>query len=224
MNDLMPSQTQIAVAYYRVSTDKQGKSRLGLEAQETSVHTFLQAKGIQLIREFTEVESTRKQKRPVLSEALEYCKKCNTLLIIAKLDRLGRNVAFISSLMESKVEFICVDLPEANRLVLHMMAAFAEYEREQISIRTTLALQAAKRRGVKLGQYGKCLAALNRQAAITFSEGMVPIINTIKQEGFTTIQEITNELNKRKIATYRIGSSWHNSTVHKIIHRNNPFS
>jgi len=216
MNHPISPQTKKAVAYYRVSTDRQGESRLGLEAQETSVHTYTKSKDIVLEREFTEIESGKKQKRPLLQEALDYCKKNSALLIIAKLDRLGRNVAFISSLMESKVDFVAVDYPEASRLVLHILAAFAEYEREQISIRTKLALQAAKRKGIKLGQYGKLLALHNKLSSKKFALKIKPIIKGLKSEGHTSIQAITNELNKRKVATYH-GAHWHKSTVHKII-------
>ena len=206
-----------AVAYYRVSTDKQGESGLGLEAQEEAVHLFIKSRQIKLIKEFIEVESTRKNKRPVLQKALNYCFENATLLIIAKLDRIGRNVAFISSLMESKVEFIAADYPTADRLILHILAAFAEYEREQISKRTRAALKVAKLRGVELGKQGKVLAEINKKAAIRFAKKLKPIITKLKMEGHTSVQAITDQLNKRKIPTYRIGAKWHKSTVHKVL-------
>lgn len=206
-----------AVAYYRVSTDKQGESGLGSEAQQESVHLYIKARGITLVKELTEIESGKKNKRPVLQEALKYCSTHKLLLIIAKLDRLGRNVAFISSLMETKVKFVAVDNPEANHLVLHILAAFAQYEREQISQRTKSALQAAKKRGVQLGENGKYLALLNKKAADAFVSKMNPIIKKIRKEGYTTIQEITDELNFRKIPAFRPGSKWHKSTVHKLV-------
>lgn len=217
MNDYHIQHNTEGVAYYRVSTDRQGKSGLGLEAQQTAVHTYLTLKNISIAKEFIEIESSRKQKRPVLEEALEYCKKHNTILIIAKLDRLGRNVAFISALMESKVDFVAVDYPEASKLVLHILAAFAEYEREQISIRTKAALQEAKRRGVLLGKYGKQLAIRNKEASKKFAAQLYPIITKLKSEGYASIQSITDELNKRKVSTYRSGARWHKSTVHKMI-------
>lgn len=207
------------VAYYRVSTERQGDSGLGLEVQQEAVHLFARRKKIKLIQEFIEVESGKNNRRPILKRALSYCADHNDILLIAKLDRLGRNVAFISALMESKVQFIAVDNPEANHLVLHIMAAFAEYEREQISQRTKDALKAAKRRGVKLGTNGKALAAHNRQMSDSFSRSCISVINTIKLEGYTTIQAITDELNRRGVPTYRQGSRWHNSTVHALLKR-----
>jgi len=120
------------IAYYRVSTDRQGKSKLGLEAQEQAVHEFLKDQG-KLIQSFTEVESGRKNDRPELLKALDQCREQKAVLVITKLDRLTRNVFFISGLMESGVEFIAVDIPEANRLTIHILAAVAEHEREMIS-------------------------------------------------------------------------------------------
>lgn len=210
------------VAYYRVSTDRQGESGLGLEAQRDSVHLFVKGRRLKLSKEFTEVESGKKSKnRPVLQEALAYCDSSNAVLIIAKLDRLGRNVAFISALMESKVEFVAVDLPEANRLVLHIMAAFAEFEREQISKRTKEALQIAKSRGVELGKHGKVLAQFNHEAAISFSQKLRPVIENLKEKGFVTVEALTKELNKRNIPAYRKGAKWHKSTVHALLKRMN---
>lgn len=143
-----------AIAYYRVSTDRQGKSGLGLEAQANAVSQFAQQEGYSVVSTFTEIESGKKNQRPELLAALAQCRKEKATLIIAKLDRLGRNVAFTSNLMESRVEFKAVDNPHANRLMVHLLAAFAEHEREQISTRTKDALGAVKRRGVQLG---KCM-------------------------------------------------------------------
>lgn len=217
MNDQMKNRMKEAVAYYRVSTDRQGESGLGLEVQQEAVHLYQKVKGFLLTREFTEIESGKKNKRPVLKEALDYCRKNDAFLIIAKLDRLGRNVAFISSLMESRVAFVAVDNPEANHLILHILAAFAQYEREQISIRTKSALQMAKRRGVKLGKNGSVLAAKNKKESLLFSKKLKPIIEAMKQKGFITIQSLTDELNKQKIATFRPGCRWHKSTVHNLL-------
>jgi DNA invertase Pin-like site-specific DNA recombinase len=126
------------VAYYRVSTDKQGITGLGMESQRDAVQRFLAARG-QLVAEFTEVESGRKTDRPQLDAALAECRKRRAVLIIAKLDRLARNVHFISGLMNSDVEFVAVDMPTANRLTIHILAAVAEHEREMISQRTRTA-------------------------------------------------------------------------------------
>jgi len=139
------------VAYYRVSTDKQGRSGLGLEAQRQAVVDFINGNGNQVIAEFTEVESGKRNDRPKLAEAMHRAKVTGATLVIAKLDRLARNVHFISGLMESRVDFVAVDFPQANRLTVHLLAAVAEHEREAISQRTKDALAAAKKRGVKLG-------------------------------------------------------------------------
>ena len=120
------------VSYFRVSTDKQGRSGLGLEAQREAVSQFVSGRGAAVIAEFVEIESGSKNDRPQLALALETCRRHKAVLIIAKLDRLGRNVAFVSALMESDVEFIAADNPHASKLMLHMLAAFAEHEREMI--------------------------------------------------------------------------------------------
>jgi DNA invertase Pin-like site-specific DNA recombinase len=138
------------IAYYRVLTNRQGRSELGLEAQQQAVCDFLAGRG-ELIEFFTEIESGRKNDRPKLAAALDACRKHKATLGIAKLDRLARNVYFISGLMESGVEFVVVDMPEVNRLTIHILAAVAEHEREMISQRTKVALKAAKARGIKLG-------------------------------------------------------------------------
>src|SRR5271165_4697682 len=139
------------VAYYRVSTDRQGASGLGLDAQRQAVGRHLAGKG-DLAAEYTEIESGRRDaNRPQLRAALEECRKRRAVLLIARLDRLARNVAFIANLMNSDVEFVAVDMPQANRLTIHILAAVAEHEREMISQRTKAALAAAKARGIKLG-------------------------------------------------------------------------
>src|SRR6266851_986624 len=139
------------VSYLRVSTARQGISGLGLEAQREAVARYLNGGSWALVQEVVEVESGKRNDRPAIAEALRLCRLHRATLIIAKLDRLARNVHFISSLMESGVEFIAVDFPQANRLTVHILAAVAEHERELISQRTKAALAAAKARGVKLG-------------------------------------------------------------------------
>ena len=210
-----------AVAYYRVSTDRQGKSGLGLEAQQSAVQNFAGAHGTYLIKEFTEIESGRKNNRPVLQDALAYCRKNKAQLIIAKLDRLGRNVAFISALMDSGVSFVAVDNPHANELILHIMAAFAQYERKAISTRTKEALQAAKRRGVKLGKHGKdVLSQDNKKVADQFAVQMESTLKELKKEGFITIRAIRDELNLRNVPTFRSGGNkWHFSSVYNLLYR-----
>src|SRR5919205_517927 len=139
------------VSYLRVSTARQGRSGLGLEAQRQAVTDFLNGGNWHLAAEVVEVESGKRNDRPKLAEALRLCRLHGAVLIIAKLDRLARNVAFISNLMESRVEFTAVDFPQANRLTVHILAAVAEHEREMISQRTKAALAAAKARGTQLG-------------------------------------------------------------------------
>ena len=210
-----------AVAYYRVSTDRQGKSGLGLEAQHQAVHLFAQREGYQVAAEFVEIESGKKNQRPELLAALLQCKKQKATLIIAKLDRLGRNVAFIANLMESHVEFRAVDNPHANPLMVHMLAAFAQHEREQISTRTKEALQAAKRRGVRLGKHGREIESKkNSKAADQFAIIMRPIINNLEAEGFTSVRGICGELNRRGVETFRKdGKQWHRTSVHRLLQR-----
>src|SRR5712671_6423852 len=139
------------VAYFRVSTDKQGASGLGLEAQREAVARYVAGAAGVIVAEFQEIESGKRNDRPQIAAALAACRLRRATLIIAKLDRLARNVHFISSLMESGVEFVAVDFPQANRLTVHILAAVAEHEATMISARTKAALAAAKARGVKLG-------------------------------------------------------------------------
>lgn len=210
---------QKGVPYFRVSTDQQGESKLGLEAQRQAVYQYANANNIELIEEFTEIESGKNNKRPILQNAISYCRKQNAVLIIAKLDRLGRSVAFIAALMESNVKFVAADNPNANELMLHIMAAFAQYEREQISIRTKEALAAARRRGVKLGEQGKILSKRNRYRAEQFAQHMKPIIDKLIAEGITSVRKIAVELNKRKIPAFRKGTRWHRTSVHNLLKR-----
>src|SRR5262249_29400720 len=140
------------IAYFRVSTDRQGRSGLGLDAQREAVLRHVGSNRGELIDEFCEIESGKRNDRPQLSAAIAATKKAKATLIIAKLDRLARNVHFVSGLMESGVDFVAADNPHANKLMVHMLAAFAEHEREQISQRTKDALAAAKARGIRLGR------------------------------------------------------------------------
>ena len=138
------------IAYYRVSTEKQGASGLGLDAQREAVLNYIKPENV--FREFTEVESGRKKDRPLLLEALQVCKDMNATLVIAKLDRLARNVAFVSALLESGVKFICCDMPTANELTIHIYSAIAQDEAKRISTRTKDALAIKKMQGHKLGK------------------------------------------------------------------------
>src|SRR6266550_4520689 len=148
---LRPLGAPLFVAYYRVSTDAQGRSGLGLEAQREAVARHVGGASGRIIAEFEEIESGKKNDRPKIAAAISTSRLKRATLVIAKLDRLARNVAFVSNLMESGVDFVACDNPHATRLTIHILAAVAEHEREMISERTKAALAAAKARGVKLG-------------------------------------------------------------------------
>lgn len=210
------------VAYYRVSTDRQGASGLGLDAQRKAVLDFLNGGRWEIIAEHTEVESGKRNDRPELRAALDRCKAEGATLVIAKLDRLARNVHFISGLMESAVAFVCCDNPHVRaddpqgRCMLHMLAAFAEMERAQISARTKAALAAAKRRGTKLGTYGKELARQNKTAAQDNAARLAPVVADIRAAGFATVRGIAEQLNARGIPSPR-GARWHVPAVHRLL-------
>ena len=216
------------VAYYRVSTAKQGASGLGLEAQQESVRSYLNGGRWTMVDEVTEVESGKRNDRPALAQALSLCRLHGATLIIAKLDRLARNVNFISNLMESKVEFTAVDFPQANRLTIHILAAVAEHEALMISQRTRAALQAAKARGVKLGTprseliaehavKGNRLSAARRsQAARERIADVRPVIESIRTAGITTLKGIAEALNARTIPAPR-GGSWSAVQVSRVL-------
>lgn len=209
-----------AITYYRVSTDRQGTSGLGLDAQRLAVSDFARANDFTLASEFIEIESGRKSNRPVLLQALTACKNEKAILLIARLDRLGRNVAFISKLIEAGIDFKAVDNPYAGKLIVHIMAAFAEHERDLISQRTIDALKVAKSKGVELGKYGRdVLSVTNKNNAIQFALSMQPMIEELRQQGIQTVRAIAAELNKRKVPTYRNVGHWHISTVHNLITR-----
>jgi DNA invertase Pin-like site-specific DNA recombinase len=140
------------VAYLRVSTDRQGKSGLGLEAQRTAVHQFVAQRGGEMIApEYREIESGKVNNRPELEKAMRRCRLTGATLLVAKLDRLSRNAAFLMTLKDSGVPFVAADMPDANTLTIGVMASLAQHERETISKRTKVALEAAKARGTKLG-------------------------------------------------------------------------
>lgn len=216
------------VAYFRVSTARQGQSGLGLEAQKAAVSAFILARGGNVVAEFVEVESGKRNNRPELARAIDEAKRQDAVLLIAKLDRLARNVAFIANLLESGVEVTAADMPEANRMVLHIMAAVAEHEGRAISERTKAALAAAKARGVKLGwaipsRRSEQRLAARRGASVRsdkadqFAANVLPIIRELQAEGLS-LRRIATTLNERGIATAR-GKEWQASTVNNIIAR-----
>ncbi len=209
------------IAYYRVSTDRQGRSGLGLEAQQQAVADFMTHRGGELVETFTEIESGRKNDRPQIAAALAACRLHRATLVIAKLDRLARNVHFISGLLESEVDFVAVDMPEANKLTIHILAAVAEHEREMISQRTKAALQAAKARGVRLGSPtphngAEKAAQTNRQRAADYRAQLIPLLRQLQAEGITSLHGLTRALNQRHIPTAR-GGRWYARTVKNFL-------
>jgi DNA invertase Pin-like site-specific DNA recombinase len=209
------------VAYFRVSTDRQGKSGLGLEAQRKAVLDYLNGGSWELVQEFVEVESGKHSDRQQLAAALAACKKHRAKLVIAKLDRLSRNLAFIAALMESGVEFVAVDNPHANKLTIHILAAVAQHEREMISERTKAALAAAKARGQRLGNPRLFEAAkLGRKAALAnarrFAANILPIIEEIERSGITSHNAIATKLNERNVRTAR-GGKWTHVQVGAVL-------
>lgn len=209
---------RLAYPYYRVSTKRQGRSGLGLAAQRKAVEDYARANGFRLGKAYVEIESGRNNKRPILAKALRTCEANKGTLLIATLDRLSRNVAFTSALMDSKIEFKVAKNPDATRLVLHILAAVAEEECVNTRTRTKNALQAAKRRGVVLGSYARtALAERNRQATKQFSLKMRLPLYLLKKEGFTTTRALSEELNRRNVPTFQKNARWHPATVSKII-------
>ena len=217
------------IAYYRVSTAKQGASGLGLEAQREAVHRYLNGGDCHLAAEFTEIESGKKSDRAALKEALGACRLHNARLVIAKLDRLARNVAFISTLMESGVEFVAVDFPQANRLTVHILAAVAEHEAQMTSTRTKAALAAAKARGVRLGGDRGNIANIRAkgiQASLRVRQtkadaraaDVVPTMRQIADSG-ASLNMIARELNARGIPTPSRSGAWTATAVKRSFAR-----
>ncbi len=208
----------IFITYNRVSTQRQGESGLGLEAQRSATVRYLVGIGGTVLREFTEVESGKRSNRPELHRALRACKEAGAVLLIAKLDRLARNVHFISGLLESGVRFVAVDMPNADRFMLHVYAAMAEEEGRRISERTRAALASAKARGVRLGRTAEKLAQTNRDAAGQFANQVGPMIYDMLQREGLTFRAVAKRLNEMRIAPAR-GDKWHTSAVHRVHHR-----
>jgi DNA invertase Pin-like site-specific DNA recombinase len=220
---MSPAKSRRFVAYYRVSTDRQGKSGLGLEAQQKAVLDYLNGGAWDLIAEFTEVESGKSADRPELAKALEACRRQKATLVIAKLDRLSRNLAFIATLMDSGVAFVAVDNPHANKLTVHILAAVAEHEREMISERTKAALAAAKARGTRLGNprlsEAAALGRTSHKAATACRDAnLLPVIREVQAAGFESRNAIAAELNRRGVKTAR-GNAWTHVQVGMVLER-----
>lgn len=206
------------IAYYRVSTAQQGKSGLGLEAQKAAVQAFLNGGKWEVLGEFTEVESGKRTNRPQLQAALAMCKKQKATLVIAKLDRLARNLHFISGLMEAKIDFVAADMPSANKMTVQIMAVFAEEEARAISARTKAALASAKARGVQLGKHGATLGAMNHARASEGAASLRPIIEKLTSKGIQTPRAIAEALNKQGVKTPQ-GKQWHRTSIIRLLSR-----
>lgn len=216
------------VAYFRVSTDKQGASGLGLEAQQHAVQTFTRGAGI--VATYTEVESGKRSDRPQLALAMAHAKRIGARLLIAKLDRLARNVAFISNMMESGVPFTACDMPNADPFRLHIEAAIAEEEARKISERTKAALAAAKARGVTLGGYrggngpnaqqreeGRTNAAATVSARVAaYAATVLPHVQALKDQGLS-MNAIAKALTASGIATATGGTAWKHQQVQRVL-------
>jgi DNA invertase Pin-like site-specific DNA recombinase len=217
------------IAYYRVSTARQGRSGLGLEAQQSAVREYLNGGRWTLCGEFTEVESGKRSDRPQLAKALAACRLHKATLVIAKLDRLARNVAFIANLMESGVDFVAVDMPTANRLTVHILAAMAEHEAVAISARTKAALAAAKARGVRLGgdrgnlpavarRGARASVAARQRVAADRARDLAVVIEELRAEGCASLRQIAAGLNERTITAPR-GGAWQVGQVASLLKR-----
>jgi DNA invertase Pin-like site-specific DNA recombinase len=208
------------VAYYRVSTAKQGVSGLGLDAQAEAVTSFVRHRGGAIIASFTETESGKKTaNRPELANALQLCRRKRATLVIAKLDRLARNVHFISGLMEANASFVAADQPTKDRFMLHLQAAFAEEEARRISQRTKEAMAAAKRRGVIIGATGRVLAARWKREACERAQPLSPVFETLRSEGVVKPARLVEALNAGGVPPPSGSGRWHNVTVHRTLRR-----
>lgn len=226
------------IQYIRVSTKGQGRSGLGLDAQQTAVEQYRQQVGGKIIATYREVESGKRKDRPELAKALAHAKRSKATLVVAKLDRLARNVAFLSALMESKCDFVACDNPHATPFTIHILAAVAEHEAKMISARTSSALQALKARGVKLGSArkghwqgrekarlagstkgAKVAAEAHRQAANEAYADLYPTVKAMRAEG-RTLWQIADALTEQGHTT-RSGKAWNASQVSRVLQRAN---
>lgn len=215
------------IAYIRVSTPKQGKSMLGIEAQKAAVAEFLKRTGGQLLAEFVEIQTGTHEQRPQLVEALKLCKLTNSTLLIAKLDRLSRNAAFLLALQNAGTRFIACDCPHMDQTTVGILAVIAQSERQAISQRTKSALAAAKARGIKLGNPSlkggnastASIARLARsKKAMNRAHELEDVIQDSKRNGCKTLRDIASHLNRLGITTPR-GRAWHASSVRLVMQR-----
>lgn len=228
-----PAKNRSFVAYYRVSTDRQGRSGLGLEAQQAAVRQYVSGHG-QLTAEYTEIETGKRSDRPNLTKALAHARRQGATLVIAKLDRLARNMAFTATLMESGADFVACDIPNANRLTIHILAAVAEDEARRISERTMAALEAYKARGGLLGaNHPKCreisrapakkgspvgAARVAEQARKSYAD-ILPVMQQLRDAG-QSLREIATHLSDSWHVTRR-GRDWNPTQVKRVLDRRN---
>ena len=230
------SAVQKIIPYYRVSTVKQGRSGLGLEGQEAAVAAFVHTRGCDVLATYQEIESGKRADRPQLAKAIAHAKRSKATLVVAKLDRLARNVAFLSKLMEAGCDFIAIDLEHANKLTIHILSAVAEGEAKAISDRTKTALTAAKARGTKLGSArpghwdgredarlqgsakgAKVSAAVRTKAAAEAYVDLVPQMKQLQSEGHS-LRAIAETLNTDGHTTRR-GKAWNQVQVKRVLDR-----
>lgn len=213
------------VAYFRVSTQKQGRSGLGLEAQQQAVRDFLNLYGGKVIAEFQEVESGKRTDRPEFIKAADYAELSNATLLVAKLDRLSRDLHFVTSLQKRGIKFKLCDLPEIDQLTIHILAAMAEHEARMISTRTRVAMAQAKERGIVLGnpylsvQRNRDVSAANdarSDAQTEWKRKIIKVIQHVQSEGHTTCKSIANALKHRGLKTQR-GKEFSIATVSKLL-------
>ena len=212
------------VTYIRVSTDKQGRSGLGLEAQRAAIAAYAKTANAVIVKEFREVESGRRNDRPELEKALKHARVTGSKLVIAKIDRLSRNAAFLLKLQDANVDFLACDMPDANALTVGIMALIAQAESQMISDRTKASMQAAKARGMVFGnpngaaplrranKGNTATCTAQRDRANARATDLTDTLEDLVQHGITTLAAQADELNRRGIKTAR-GGKWHPSTV-----------
>lgn len=219
------------VSYRRVSTKRQGDSKLGLLAQQDAINTYAQKNQATVLKDFVEIETgTRRKDRPIVKEAIQYAKANNATLVISKLDRLTRSVSFLSQLMDANIDFVALDFPKADRTVLQLMMVIAEFEADRIKERVNSALSQLKKQGVKLGPKNKKLTAKDsepyrmemiarkKQAAYEFADKTFPILKYYKDKGLN-YKEIAMEMNTKGYTTPSGTGSWHPTTVARAFSR-----
>jgi DNA invertase Pin-like site-specific DNA recombinase len=222
------------VTYLRVSTQRQGRSGLGIEAQKAAINAYLNGGNWQVVSEHVEIESGSHNDRPKLAEAMRACRVYGAKLLIAKLDRLSRDASFLMGLERAGIQFVAADMPEANEMTVGIMAVVAQAERKMISARTKAALQAAKARGTKLGGFrrdksgnplsktptaeARALGLAKRQARVADrAEALAPVIAELRTLGITNQRAIARELTKRGIPTSWGSPTWHGEQVKRLL-------